>query len=187
MNDFIAKPFDIDKSIEVIVKWVSSVSRVDELSIEDLELRLKNHSVPDRSELLQSPSENSETRQKTSSTASDKQSTISNDFDTDVFNLEQALTYWKTEDKLKKFLVRFKAEYLSVDEQLSQLEPAAAEQLAHKLKGASAVLGLQKISYQSKALMEAYTLVSHEGVEQLLVDLKATLNETWTIIDQYTQ
>ena len=156
MDDFIAKPFDIDKSISVITKWVRR-------------------------------SESPESVQEISSPAPEKQSSTSFEFDANVFNLQQALTYWKTEEKLKKYLLRFKAEYLLVDEQLSQLEPAAAEQLAHKLKGASAVLGLQKISHQAKALMDVYNAVSHESIEQLLVELKAILDETWSCIDQYTE
>jgi CheY-like chemotaxis protein/HPt (histidine-containing phosphotransfer) domain-containing protein len=156
MDDFIAKPFEIDQSISVITKWVRR-------------------------------SESPESMQEVSSLAPEKQSSTSNEFDTDFFNLQLALTYWKTEEKLKKYLVRFKAEYLLVDEQMSQLEPAAAEQLAHKLKGASAVLGLQKISHQAMALMDVYNAVSHESADQLLVELKAILDETWSCIDQYTQ
>ena len=74
-----------------------------------------------------------------------------------------------------------------MDEQLRQLDPVEAEQLAHKLKGASAVLGLLKISHHAKALMDVYNSPNLGDVDQLLNELQATLDETWQIIDQYTQ
>lgn len=163
MNDFIAKPFDIDESIQIIKKWISNVSNVDELSIADIEQQLKIHA------------------------AEETVDTDSRAFNSDLFNLEQALTYWRTESKLKSFLARFKSEYDKVDDQLRQLDPVAAEQLAHKLKGASAVLGLLKISHHAKALMDVYNSSNLGDVDQLLNELKATLDETWQIIDQYTQ
>jgi CheY-like chemotaxis protein/HPt (histidine-containing phosphotransfer) domain-containing protein len=156
MNDFIAKPFDIDRSIEVINKWVSNVSKVDELSIE-------------------------------SANISTEQSNAAEEFDSEFFNREQALSYWKTEAKLKSYLVRFQSEYQSVDEQLKTLDPVAAEQLAHKLKGASAVLGLPAISHKAKALMDVYNSPSLGDVDLLIEELKTILDETWRFIDQYTQ
>ena len=163
MNDFIAKPFDIEKSIQIINKWVSNDQKVEDLSIIEIEPRLKNH------------------------TALESIETIEQSYESDLFNLEQALTYWKTEGKLKTFLTRFKTEYDKVDEQLRQLDPVEAEQLAHKLKGASAVLGLLKISRHSKALMDVYNSPNLGDVDQLLNELQATLDETWRIIDQFTQ
>jgi len=163
MNDFIAKPFDIEKSIQIINKWVSNDQKVEELSIIEIEQRLKNHAALEPIE------------------------TIEQSYESDLFNLEQALTYWKTEGKLKTFLTRFKTEYDKVVEQLRQLDPVEAEQLAHKLKGASAVLGLLKISRHSRALMDVYSSPNLGDVDQLLNELQATLDETWQIIDQYTQ
>ncbi len=163
MNDFIAKPFDIDKSIQIIKKWVSNVTSGDELSIADFEQRLKNHAA------LEAVDTDSQT------------------FKSDLFNLEQALTYWKTEKKLKSYLARFKSEYDKVDEQLRQLDPVASEQLAHKLKGASAVLGLLKISHVAMALMDVYESPTHGNVDELLSELSDTLAETWKVIDQYLQ
>ncbi|GEM_PF-5480253 len=163
MNDFIAKPFDIDKSIQIIKKWVSNVTSGDELSIADIEQRLKNHAA------LEAVDTDSQT------------------FKSDLFNLEQALTYWKTDKKLKSYLARFKSEYDKVDEQLRQLDPVASEQLAHKLKGASAVLGLLKISHVAMALMDVYESPTHGNVDELLSELSDTLAETWKVIDQYLQ
>jgi len=186
MNDFIAKPFDIDRSIEVIKKWVSNVTMVDELSIEDLELRLKNHATQDRNDVLQQSTDNADLRQEAVN-ISKEQSKDAEEFDSEFFNREQALSYWKTEAKLKSYLVRFKSEYQSVDEQLKTLDPVAAEQLAHKLKGASAVLGLPAISHKAKALMDVYNSPILGDVDLLIDELKTILDETWRFIDQYTE
>ena len=161
MNDFIAKPFDIDDSIQIINKWVVNDRVYAEVTTSDLEQRLKHHAA-------------------TEATAVDKDS-----IDSDLFDINQALVYWKTEGKLKSFLTRFKFDYGDVDEQLRQLDPVSGEQLAHKLKGASAVLGLLKISNNAKALMAAYNSTTDDSVDELLNELSKTLAETWAAIDQY--
>jgi len=163
MNDFIAKPFDIDESIQIINKWVSKAQKVEELSIADIEQPLMNHAEP----------ESDDTNGQT--------------FDSDLFNLEQALTYWTAEEKLKSFLTRFISDYGKADEQLRQLDPVSAEQLAHKLKGASAVLGLLKISHVAEALMDVYESPTHGNVDELLSELSEILAETRKVIDQYLQ
>jgi HPt (histidine-containing phosphotransfer) domain-containing protein len=159
---------------------------VDELSIEDLELRLKNHATQDRNDVLQQSTDNAGLRQETAN-ISTEQSKDAEEFDSEFFNREQALSYWKTESKLKSYLVRFKSEYQSVDEQLKTLDPVAAEQLAHKLKGASAVLGLPAISHKAKALMDVYNSPILGDVDLLIDELKTILDETWRFIDQYTE
>ncbi|NEV60798.1 PAS domain S-box protein [Thiorhodococcus minor] len=91
--------------------------------------------------------------------------------------IEQGLAIWRDFDAYRRSLRRFVELNGDVGRAIAAAEPAAAQQLAHKLKGTAGNLGLDEVSSRAADLDRALRSGAreHSEVERLVAALQAAL------------
>ena len=95
--------------------------------------------------------------------------------------IDQGLAIWRDVERYRQYLRRFAHTYADSARRIAELEPEAAQQLAHKLKGAAGNVGLPEVAAQA-GLVEKQLLA---GQEIAIAGLHEALNIALASIAQY--
>ena len=125
MNDFIAKPFDVDKAIGQIRKLCLDQKRLPHITAAGEALAIKpTHQIEHFQNLP-------------------------------GIQINEGLTLWKDVAVYRRFLRKFALDYANVTSEITKLNSIDAEHIAHKLKGAAGNLALPKVMSAAQDLDQA--------------------------------
>ena len=106
--------------------------------------------------------------------------------DLSLFDMQLALTYWRSEDKVKSYLLTFIETYSEFFAQIIENPDLVTVESIHKIKGASSVLGMQDLTNalsHLEALLRSESSKSTLQVETLVGVWNSTLSRLKQILE----
>ena len=106
--------------------------------------------------------------------------------DLSLFDMQLALTYWRSEDKVRSYLLTFIETYSEFFSQISENPDLVTFESIHKIKGASSVLGMQDLTNalsHLEALLRSESSKSTLQVETLVGVWNSTLSRLKQILE----
>ncbi|WP_162125839.1 PAS domain-containing hybrid sensor histidine kinase/response regulator [Pseudoxanthomonas wuyuanensis] len=157
MDAFVAKPFEVDELVEVIVRLTPARPQ---------------QAVP---------------LEPLAGEAQDALAAVDEGADPQLLDVQRGLAYWREEAPYRKYLAQFGRNYehaaQEISEYLSRGEPDAAASYVHKMRGAAGSLALPTVAFISAEIETA--LHGSGDVSDLLSSLQLALRETLADIAGY--
>jgi CheY-like chemotaxis protein len=157
VDDFVAKPFEVDQLIQAILDLVrrSSVARG------GMRAQGVHATPPIEPQALQVVMAVPQ-----------------------VLNAERALRVWREPANLLTYLRKFAASHQATAHQLAELPPQAAAALAHQVKGAAAQLGLEQLAGLAGRM--ELLLRREEEAQDILMELQTAMEAAFRAIANYS-